>query len=172
MIPRKIRMKMLGKIAQQTPTTTVTTPPPAFIASDAWAWLNMSYNPNSVRIINNLASILNTALHYSSNGQFNFLILKNNSFQVDSSGVPSIDTKNLINLCSLIYKTLINGGNQFAQKVTPAQIAYFVQMINASQSLLNLSQINPTGTIAQKIPGNIKDNVINLLRTLQMSNPT
>lgn len=182
MLPRKSRLKILAKIAQQTdvpPSTSDTsTPikpgiasPPNFLASSIWGWLNNSYNSYSITLIDRLISILNIALHYASNGQNNFQTLKNKNFQIDSSAAGTVDAKNLINLSMLIFKTLLNNGNQFPQKVTPDQIYHWVQTISNSQPLLNLSQLSPTGAIAQKIPGNFRDNILNLLRTLQMYNP-
>lgn len=180
----KARLKILNKIAQQvqtntppsTPDTSVPatpgiTPPPNFVASDVWGWLNNSYNSYSVSLINNLSNILNISLHYASNGKYNFQILRNNGFQIDPSAATTVDSKNLLNLSILVFKTLLNNGNQFPQKVSGDQISRWVQTISTSQALLNLSQLSPVGTIAQKIPGNFKDNILNLLRTLQMYNP-
>ena len=174
------RLKLLSKIAQQTtstttPQTTTTTatiaPPPNFQASGMWGWLTNSYNSYTITLINNLISILNTALQYASNGEFNFQILKDQSFQVDISSAPSVDAKNILNLSILLYKTFLNSGNQFPQKVSSQQIKTWIELINNSQALMNLSQLNPTGIIAQKIPGNLKDNIINYLRYISLANP-
>jgi hypothetical protein len=183
MFPLKARLKILTRIAQQAtvddPTIPknapnpagVIAPPPTFRASDAWGWMNKVYNPFTVTTINNLVTTVSTALHYASNGQFNFQALRNDGFQVDSSGVPSIDTKNLLNLAILIYKTLLNSGNQFPQKATPDQVQDWNKKISSSQSFLNLSQINPTGQLAQKMPVNIKESILSDLRYLAMYNP-
>ncbi len=195
MIPLKLRIKMLSKLAQavpgspaspasptsptspNAPTTPESTqaatipPPPAFQASGAWGWMNNVYNSYSVSIINSLVSLLNNALHYSSNGKYNWQTLKNAGFNVDSSGGHSIDTKNLLNLSVLIYQSYLNGGNQPQQKVTGEQVAAWNNATTQNQSLLNLSQINPTGLVAQKVPGNIKENILNMLRQLAQYNP-
>jgi len=180
MLSLKDRLKILSRIAQQTngtlpqntvETTAVVAPPPSFVASQIWGWLGNDYSSTTLTTINNLISLLNTVLHYSSNGQFNFQILRNEGFQVDPSGVPSIDTKNLINLSLLIYRTFLNNGNRFPQKTTPHQIATWCDMVANSQAFLNLSQLSPTGIIAQKVPGNLKDNILNFLRYLEMANP-
>lgn len=195
MLPLKLRMKMLSKLAQAVPgspaspasptsptapnapttpaSTTAATipPPPSFQASGAWGWMGNVYNSYSVTIINDLVDLLNEALHYSSNGKYNWQMLRNNGFNVDSSGGHSIDTKNLLNLSTLIYNSYLNSGNQPQQKITGQQIVAWNNAVNQSQSFLNLSQINPTGPVAQKIPGNIKDSILNMLRQLAQYNP-
>jgi hypothetical protein len=192
MLPLKLRLKILNKIAQAVPgapaspasppsPTAPTTPdsttkatvasPPTFQASGAWGWMNNVYNSYSVTTLDKLVSLLHTALHYASDGKHNFQTLKNNSFNVDSSGEKSIDSKNLLNLSSLIYKTYLNAGNQPPAKITPEQITMWNNQVNQSQSFLNLSQLSPTGTLAQKIPGNLKENIQNSLRELSRYNP-
>jgi hypothetical protein len=129
------------------------------------------YNSASVGFIDSLARLLNTALHYSSEGKHNWQTLKNNNFNVDPSGESSVDAKNLLNLSKLIYQSYLNGGNQFPQKVTGNQIAAWNAATLQSQPYLNLSQLSPTGPVAQKMPGNIKDNISNTLRQLAQYNP-
>lgn len=188
MLTIKTRLKFFSKIAQQvaapasaststsatpaaaTPAPSIA-PPPAFQASGVWGWLNAAYTPTTISTINNLCSTLNIALHYASNGQFNFQILRGQAFQVDPSGAPSVDAKNLLNLSILVYKTFLNAGNEFKTKPTGKQIKTWGDMISNSQSFLNLSQLNPTGIIAQKMPGNLKDNILNYIRYLEIANP-
>lgn len=182
----KARLKILTKISQMadattspdetvsqsTPATTVTTvPPPAFIASQIWGWLPSAYNTNTMGTINSMISLLNTALHFASNAQLNFQILRNENFQVDPSAIPSVDAKNLTNLSLLIFRTFLNGGNQPPQKPSPQMIAQWCNQIVNSQAFLNLSQMNPTGPVAQKIPGGLKDTIMNDTRYLLMYNP-
>jgi len=198
MLPLKLRLKILNKLAQAvpgapgapaspaypaspaSPTTTTTPasttaavipPPPAFTASGAWGWMGNVYNSASVGFINGLVSILSTALHYSSQGQHNWQTLRNNGFNVDPSGEKSVDTKNLLNLSKLVYNTYLNGGNQPPAKITGNQIATWNSSVMQSQPYLNLSQLSPTGTVQQKMPGNLKDNIANILRQLAQYNP-
>lgn len=179
------RLKLLTRIAQTAantstaPSTTVpasttaTTiaPAPSFVASQIWGWLSQSYNSVSITALNTMISTVNMGLHYASNGQFNFQTLYNSGFQVDISGAPSVDAKNLLSLSLLIYHTFLNSGNAFTKPPSPVQIKAFVDKISSSQPLMNLSQINPTGVIAQKMPGNLKDNILNYLRYLTSYNP-
>lgn len=173
----KKRLLFWSKLAQQTTTTpqavpaTTVAPPPAFQASGIWGWITSSYNSYSVTILNNLVSLLNTSLHYSSNGQYNWQKAYNNAFQIDPSAAPSVDTKNLLNLSLLVYRTFINKGNQFPTKPTPQQIQSWGNLVSNSQAFLNLSQINPTGPLAQKVQGNLKDDILNFIRFLNMYNP-
>jgi hypothetical protein len=184
MFSLKERLRLLTRIAQtapaasnsalpqSAPTPAATIPPaPAFRATDVWGWLARDYGSQTILTINSLVSLLNTALHYSSNGQYNFQILKNENFQVDPSGVPSVDTKNLIFLSSMVYRTFLNAGHEFRTKPTGTQIAGWANNIINSQPFLNLSQVNPTGPLAQKIQGNIKDMILNFVRYLIMYNP-
>jgi hypothetical protein len=159
-------------LPQSTPTPAASvSPPPSFRATDVWGWLARDYGSQTILTINSLVSLLNMTLHYSSNGQYNFQILKNENFQVDPSGVPSIDTKNLIFLSSMVYKTFLNSGHEFKTKPTGTQIAGWGNSILNSQPFLNLSQLNPTGPLAQKVQGNIKDMIMNYVRYLLMYNP-
>lgn len=196
MLPLKLRMKILSKLAQtvpgspaspaspasptaptspNAPTTPSSTqaatipPPPAFQASGAWGWMGNVYNSNSVGFIDSLVDLLNKALHYASSGKFNWQILRNN-FNVDASAAGSVDAKNLLNLSKLVHQTYLNGGNAFPQKVTGTQIATWNTSVSQSQAFLNLSQLNPTGLVAQKI-GNPKDSILNILRELARYNP-
>lgn len=182
----KARLKLLTKIAQMadvainpnettpqsTPNTTVSVPPPpGFTASQIWGWMPSMYNTNTMSTVNALISLLNTALHYASNGQLNWQELRNDNFQVDPSAAPSVDAKNLLNLSILVFRTFVNGGNAPPQKPNPHQIAQWCNQIANSQPFLNLSQLNPTGAVAQKIPGGLKDTILNYTRYLLMYNP-
>jgi hypothetical protein len=176
MYPLKARLKLLTRIAQQgvqpaTPAATpVLPPPPGFSPMDVWGWLGRAYNSSSINTINSLFSILNTSLHYASNGQVNMQVLRDNGFNIDPSGMSSMDAKNLLNLSILAYKTILNSGNAMPT-VSPDKIQIWCKQISNSQALMNLSQVNPTGQLAQKVPGNIKDNILNLLRYLEAANP-
>jgi len=173
MYSRRFRSLLWQKLGQSVPQSNVatnSTPPPAFQASSAYGWLNSQYNSYTIITLNSLISLLNVALHYSSNGQYNFQILKNNNFQVDPGSAPSLDTKNLILLSMLMFKTFLNNGNNFPDKPNTQQIQSWIAQINNSQALLNLSQVNPTGNIAIKISPNLKEDIINFLRYISMYN--
>ncbi len=176
MFTLKARFKLLTRMAQQgaqpaaPAATPVLPPPPSFSPMDVWGWLGKAYNSTSINTINSLFSILNIGLHYASNGQINMQTLRNDGFNVDPSGLASVDARNLLNISLLVYKTILNSGNA-VPTVSPDKIQAWCKQISSSQALMNLSQVNPTGQLAQKVPGNIKDNILNLLRYLEAANP-
>jgi hypothetical protein len=173
---------MLRRVAQAatgTPTAPTTTPaaaatpppPPAFQASSVYPGIRKGFSSASVSLIDQLCSLLNMAVHYASNGKDNFQVFRNNNFNFDTSGAASVDQKNLMILSQMVYRTLLNSGNAFVQPLTGQQIQDMVgRMINSS-ALSSLSQINPTGTIAQKVPGNLKTNIATYLQYLISANP-
>jgi len=195
MLPLKLRLKILNKLAQTVPgapaspasptsptspnapteptstTAAVISPPPSFQASGAWGWIGASglYNSNSVVLIDKLTNLLNQALHYASNGKFNWQILRNN-FNVDASAAGGKDAINLLNLSKLVHQTYLNGGNAFPQKVTGDQVVAWNTALSQSQPFLALSQLNPTGPLALKM-GNPKEDILNILRDLARYNP-
>jgi len=190
MIPLKLRMKILNKLAQtvpgapaspasptapaspNAPTTPSSTqaatipPPPAFQASGTWGWMRNVYNSNSAGLIDGLVDLLNKALHFASQGKFNWEKLKNN-FNVDASAAGGEDAKNLLNLSKLVHKNYLNGGGAFPQKVTGNQVAAWNTEL---QNVLNSIQLNPTGPVALKM-GNPEDSILNILRDLARDNP-
>lgn len=178
----KTRRKLLDKIAQTTspvPTDQVAAqttaaavlPPPAFQASAIYPGVRSGFNAMSIPIIDQLAGILNVALHYSTSGKINWQTLRNNNFEVDTSGLPSPDQKNLANLSKKVYHLLLNGGTNFQQSLTADQVAQIANQLASSQEVSNLSSVNPSGPIAQKIPGNLKTTIVTILTNLKAANP-
>jgi len=165
----KNRKKVFEKIAQvavpiNPATPAAVTPPTEFKASALVPNINVAFTPISVLYIDQLVNLLNTALHYSTSGKINFQILKNMNFTLDSSGLPSPDQKNLVKISEKIY-------NMFLTKtmITPNQIDMFVTAMLASQEISNLSSVNPSGPIAQKV-GNLRANIIIILNKLKDAN--
>lgn len=177
---RKLRIKILEKMAQANPAPAPTgqpaqsptlPPPPAFQASAIYPGIRSGFNVASVPIIDNLINLLNTAVHYASGGKVNFQVFRNENFNFDASQSPSVDQKNLMNLSKKVYTTLLNNGNGFSQPLTGQQIADMTDRLLASQEYNNLSKVNPTGPLALKIPGNLKTNIYNNLTYLRLANP-
>ena len=197
MLPLKLRLKLLNKLAQAVPgapaspaspsspaspasTTSPTSttdqatvqPPPSFnVASGAWAWITGVYNPATIRYLTIIFSMLNNAMQYSTNGKFNLAKDQNNVANLDPSGVGSTDGKNIILLTQSFYKTFINSGNTF--KPTAAQINGWATTIGNSQPLLNLSQLSPTGPLAQqmKLSDSFRQTLLNNLDYIKQNNP-
>lgn len=185
MLSIKDRLRMLSKIAQQTPAPSTTnapppttaqtiSAPPAFNAdSGPWAWIRQRYNSQSADIICYLLSLIHIAMHYATNGQFNLLKDQNSIGTLDHSAVAAVDGKNLISLAKLFYRTILNNGMVFDQAPTAQQIQQWADIILQSQPLLNLSQLNPTGAAAQKlgIGSSLRQTLITNLGYLKARNP-
>lgn len=176
----KSRIKILQRIAQQaatpavtttTSTSTVTPAPPPFQASAVYPGIRLGFNSASVALIDQLVSLLNLALQYSSNGTANFQIFRNNNFNFDGSSTSNVDQKNLMMFSQAIYRTILNNGNPFPQALTPQEIQDMLLKLSTSASLSALSQTDPTGPIAQKVPGNLKTNITSYLQYLSSTNP-
>lgn len=167
----KFRKKAFEKIAQV--SAPITPPAPAtvipvtdWIASSAYP-THTAFNATTVLLINQMCSLLNTAVHYATGGKYNFQKLKDLNFKLDTSGMPSPDQKNLINISKMMY-------DKFLIKNSPLksdQIAMNVDSILNSQELTALSSTNPSGPIAQKIPGNLRSNISIILNKLKVANP-
>jgi hypothetical protein len=191
----KFRLKILQKLAQQTgaaaapaaPTSSTTTtdantpattnnpatpPAPAIRASDIYPTVRIGFDPGRVVVIDSLVGILNTASQIATAGQYNLQVLRNLNFQFDPSSFTSPDQKNLMIFFQKVWKTLLNGGVAFTAPMPAATLNTDVQFLLQSPELANLSQMNPSGAISQKIPGNFKDDIRNLIARLQPTVPT
>jgi hypothetical protein len=198
MFSLKERLKLLTRIAQTaatttpetgatptaasttaptTPTATVAAPPAFSPASGPWAFITKAYNAPTVQYLSYLLGIINTTMHYASNGAYNLQKNQNDLGQIDPSALPSVDAKNVVLLAKLFYNTFLNHGKPFETPVQPAQIANWVHTISSSQPLMNLSQINTSGQLAQqlnsnfKLDGSFRQNVINYFGYIQTYNP-
>ena len=168
----KIRKKIFQKIAEISvpvtpPTPAAIAPPTDWMASSAYP-IQSAFNPISIGLINQLCEILHTALHYATGGKINFQTLKGLNFTMDASGMPSPDQKNLVNLSKLVYQNILIK----TKKVSPEEIDLIVNKLSHSPELNNLSSISPAGPIGQKIPGNLKTNILNILNYFKNANPT
>jgi hypothetical protein len=185
----KIRLKMLEKIAQAqgeqanpgvtqtnvpaTSNNTQVQPDPSPPASDLYD-IRGGYDAARVGIINGLIRQLSVAVNVATSGKYNLQILKNQNFTFDPSEFTSTDQKNLMLLFQKVYKTLLNNGQEFTAPVNAAQLTNMINYLLQSPELANLSQVNPTGQLAQKAPikGNFKDTIREQLMRLQPTVPT
>lgn len=173
---KKLRQRIIQKLAQTTPaqpTTTntatpaVTTSPPAVPAS-LFTYLPKGYNPNTIQVLQALVSQLNIAMHYASNGKDNFQKLIDNN--LDPSATVA-DQKSVDGVARQVFDTFFNKKNDFAQKVAPAQIKTWADAILGSPSFGALSQIKPTGVLSTKLQGNLKTSIENYLTQIKQQNP-
>lgn len=192
----RARRKLLTRIAQTTeqtpapagtttpstsptasPTKTISAPPAFSPISGPWAFISKSYNAPTVQYLAYLLGILNTTIHYATEGEFNLQKNQNNLAQIDASGLPSPDAKNVVLLAKLFYRWFINNGKPFEQKPTSAQINQWADIISHSQPLMNLSQMGQTGQLAQqlntnyKLDGSFRQNMMNYLGYIKTYNP-
>jgi hypothetical protein len=196
MIPLKLRMKMLNKLAQTVPgapaspasptsptspnaptepvstTAAVIQPPPSFTAaSGPWAWLSNSYNAPTVGFLSTILSMIHTVMHYTTEGKHNLVRDQNGLGSLDASGASSSDGKNAIKLAQLIYKTFLNNGQAFAP--TAADIHRWASMVENSPPLIEMSQLNPTGPAARQmqLPSSFRQTIVNNLGYIKQYNP-
>lgn len=172
---QKLRLRILRKIAQNalpqgTPTdaaaqtTVVAGSPPAFKASDAYPGIVVGLQAKNVPWVNGLADVLNTALFYSSNGKVSMPWMRQNNFNFSADQSPSVDLRNIMNFTKLVYNNLFtNLGAGFQQPLAPAQLQEKVHTLQTSQFLSNLSSLQPTGQLANKLGGNLKTIITNYL---------
>lgn len=172
---KKLRQRVLTKLAQTTPTqptqpettaptVAAPTPPP----TDLFAHLNEGFNGATVAILSTLTGRLNTALHYASQGKDNFQDIVNNN--MDLSGAAP-DHRNVGGICQRLYNTFLNRKNSFTKKTDPKTIATWADAITNSSEYNNLSQVNPTGTLATKLQGNLKSELLNFMNGIKNVNP-
>lgn len=161
------KLKILQRIAQTSvnqvatdavnKTKSVAGSPPTFLAASAYPSLIIGFTAKNVPWINGLSSVLNNALYYSSNGQFNLSIMKNNNFTTDTSQIPSEDLKKIANFCKVIYQYLYtDNGKIFTQPLTTQQIADKINFLDNHQSLNNLPMSMSSGQLTTKLGGNLK----------------
>lgn len=176
---KSLRIRIIKKLAQAAtplPTapavaaTTVIAPPPAFQTSSMYPTVRKGYNANSVQILDNFISLLNTAIHYVTSGKINFQTFKNNNFNFDASAAPSVDQKNIMNFSKKVYQNLLNNGT-FTKALTAQEINDKVNLLFGLPEYNNLSQVQPAGQVAIKIGGNLKTLIFNQLTYLKNANP-
>lgn len=168
------------KLAQTTPAipteqaaTSKTIPtPPTFIMTDIYPGIRKNFNLPSIQIINTFMSLLNTALQYASAGTVNLQVFRNSNFNLDASGAPSVDQRNLMNLTKLAFNILLNKGDAIAQPLTGQQVTDLADRILSSQFYQDLSKVQPTGPLANKIQGNLKTIIQTFMMQLKSINPT
>lgn len=173
---KKIRQRIFQKLAQTTPapTTTdtaatpvVTTSPPA-VPTSLFTYLPKGYNTNTIQVLQTLVTQLNIAMHYASFGKDNFQKLIDNN--LDASATVA-DQKNVDGVARQVFDTFFNKKNDFAQKVTPAQIKTWADAIIGSPTFGSLSQIKPTSVLSTKLQGNLKSSIENYLTQIKQQNP-
>ena len=170
----KIRLKLLQKIAQtqgdqnnpggdatNMPATSnnIAVPPDTSPSVSQLYPIRNGFDSARASIIDGLIRQLSVAVNVATDGKYNLQKLRNINFQFDPSEFGSPDQKNLMLFFQKVFKTLLNSGQTFTQPINAVQLNNMVTFLLQSPELANLSQVNPTGQIAQKAPikGNFKD---------------
>lgn len=168
----KLRYRILEKIAQDQATQPTVTPAivpaPPTVPSILFSHLSEGYNGGTVAMLIGLTQQLNNALHYASNGKANFQKIIDGNLDLSAA---SPDEKNVGALCKKWYLTFLNSRNTFEQKVTGKTIATWADAIISSPEYSSLSQVNPTGTLATKLQGNIKTIILDYINQIKQQNP-
>jgi hypothetical protein len=174
---RKLRLKWIAKLAQAqaapppspNPTTSGNTtqvaPPPQLDVWSAYPEPMKSFNPNQMRIINNLVTRLSLIVNQLTSGAFNFQKLRDLNFQFDASQFADPNTKNMMLFFWKVYKFLLNSGTAFPnQPISPKQLSNIIATLQQAPELANLSQVNQSGPVANQAPGN--NNLFQTIRTI------
>lgn len=171
---KKLRTRILTKLAQTnvpnnlptsqiTQTKTISGSPPSFTATDYYP-ISLAFFSKNANIINTLSNILNQALYYSSDGKIHLQWMHSVNFNFDTSNIPSVDLKNLMNFTKQVYNQLYTNNGKLDNKQLSAQeIKDRVTPLQLSQYISNLSSTNPIGQLSSKIGGNIKTFINNYL---------
>ena len=186
---RKLRLRILTKLAQAatapaptttttptTPTTsgstTMVAPPPQLDVWTAYPEPCKSYTSAQLAILNNLVTRLSLAINQLTNGKYNFQKLRDASFHFDASEFSDAGTKNLMLIFGKVFKFLLNNGQAFhTQPIDPKLLTNNITSLMNAPELAALSQVNPTGQVANQAPGN--NNLYQTIRnTLQALQPT
>lgn len=172
MRPASLRRRILNKIAQTQPTQNEATspalaPPPA-VPGDVYAQLNQGFNAETVNLLKALTNYLNIALYYASDGKDSIQKISNNN--MDLSGASPAH-KNIGTIAKNIYDTFLNKKNPFTKKIVPASIHQWTSNIINSPEYNNLSQVQPSGNLATKLPGNIKTTILDHINLIKAQNP-
>lgn len=173
---KKLRIRILEKLAQTTPTqpaqpstAPATIPPPPALPGVLSVHLPEGYNSSTIPLLIGLAQKLGDALHYASNGKDNFQKIIDNNLDL-SGAIP--DEKNVGGLAKRVYNTFFNARNPFTRGKVPANnIHNWADTIISSPEYNNLSQINPTSTLAIKLQGNLKSLLLDYINQIKQQNP-
>ena len=193
----KFRRKILNKLAQQaaqpaptanpTPATAPPEPsstlataignPPTFSASSKYPSLYKAFSTEAVNLIDQFSSYLNRCIFYASGGQHSMEKLFQLGFNFSITSIPSNlkdakDLKHLILFAQEVFRTLYNSGTAFNAQLNKADYLSKVNTLTQSSNLNVISASNPNGLLYMKMSGDVKTNLINLLKKLLSIAPT
>lgn len=190
-----LRRRILSKLAQQAttsaesgspatpaPTTPAAPPatagsPPSFIASAKYPSLYKAFSIEAANIIDQFSSYLNKCIFYASNGQHSMEKLFQIGFNFSTTSIPSNlkdakDLKHLMLFGQEVFKILYNSGNTYNAQLNKSEYLSKINPLIQSSNLNVISASNPNGELYMKMGGDIKTNLLNLLKKLLSIAPT
>lgn len=163
---RTHRIKILNKIAQE--TESVSGSPRSFNISTKYPTTTLGLSAKNIAPLVKVGDLLNNALYYLSDGKKDLEWMKSVNFNFDTSGAFSVDLKNVMLFCKLLYHNLMtNLGVDFKEPLPTDEIANRVRILSTSQPLTNLSSSNLSGQLSSKIGGNLKTLILQALTQIK-----
>lgn len=168
---RKLRIKILEKMAQPAPTSPTPTtappalPPPTPVPGMLLVNREKEYNGPTVTLMGQLAKILNDAMHYCSQGKDNFQKIIDRTLDHTSVG----DQKNAATVSQMFYDNFLNKGVLFNRKVRPNEINTWAKAILDNGQYRAMSSMNPA--ITAKLGYNLQDRLMQILNNIKSNNP-
>jgi len=163
---RNHRIKILNKLAQE--TKSVSGSPRSFNISTKYPTTTLGLTAKNTVLLNKVGDLLNNALYYLSSGKKDLEWMKSVNFNFDVSSESSVDLKNIMLFCKLLYHNLMtNLGVDFKEQLSEDEIANRVKLLSTSQPLTNLSSSNLDGQLSSKIGGNLKTLILQALTQIK-----
>jgi hypothetical protein len=172
---RKLRIKLLEKVAQATPPTTQPAqpaatvpalPPPPAVPGMLLVNRKREYNGPTVNLFGTLTKMLNDAMHFASQGKDNFQKIIDRVLDRTSTG----DQKNVSTVAQMFYDTFLNKGSLYGRKVTPNEIHTWADAMLGNGQFRALTGLNPN--ISSKLGYNLQDRLMQTLNSIKSNNPT
>lgn len=154
---QKLRTKLLEKLSQ----TSVSGSPPTFSITIISPNITQIFGTAAIPYINQLSQYLNQIIYYLSNGKYSLERMFRNISSIDTSSIIDQNLKKLIEFSKQVFYNIFNVKDNLVQHI---------ENLEQSQHLNSLSEINPSGQLATKIPqGNIKTNIKKILQQIKQS---
>lgn len=164
MLPLKVRLKILNKLAQAVPgappspesptaptePTSTTAKPTKHPSQPATAMMNVATGwPNWVPQINGLVHKIDVAIIAGTDQKYNFNDLFQNRFPtgVDTEFPPPDPTKDIIGFGRLIYQQIMNNGTPFRESLKHEDMRRRVNLLLRAPQLQKFQQVNVKGPL-------------------------
>ncbi len=167
-------MKELQKIAQSAindsptdevnKTISISGSPPNFIASNYYPSIIIAFKSKNATLINQLLSLLNNAIFYSSNSKLNIDYLRQLNFSISGDQANSEALKNIIKFSKQVYQFILTDtGKNYKKPLLPEEIENKINILKSSQFLNQIPSTVATSQLAVKVGGDVKTKIKNLL---------